>query len=53
MNKYDIAKRSGAIRSDTEYKRLYNAGLIDDKYVDQKLTTYGRLNSKIKIKTKL
>jgi len=39
FDKYDIA-RSGAIRSDTEYKRLYDAGLINDKLLS-KITTYG------------
>jgi len=41
FNKYDI-KRIGkrGIRSDTEYKRLYDAGLINDKLLS-KITTYG------------
>ena len=47
FDKYDIA-RSGAIRSDTEYKRLYNAGLIDDELLS-KITTYG---NKLKSRSK-
>ena len=47
FDKYDIA-RSGAIRSDNEYKRLYNAGLIDDELLS-KITTYG---NKLKSRSK-
>lgn len=47
FDKYDIA-RSGAIRSDTEYKRLYDAGLIDDELLS-KITTYG---NKLKSRSK-